>query len=187
MILSIDFESNGFRGMNGGAPEPLSVGIVICDFDFNILDSFYSLIRFSREKRFNLEAFAVHKIAFSELEKAPESKTIALSVIGAISCYASKVGKNKVIYHALNEFDLKILRDWMIGVGLAKYLKDSLYDYEFISTIEMSKSKKYPIQSNKLSTWASHLGKEFNHHNALDDAGVCMDIYKRLSMEAVLS
>ena len=48
------------------------------------------------------------------------------------------------------------------------------------STIARGKKNQrlYGIENQKLDTWARKLGIKFNHHSALDDAEVCMQVYK---------
>lgn len=108
--IFMDMEFNTVKKIN----EIISVGVIICDKDLNIIDKFYSYVRLSMTNKMDAYCTNLTKIKDIDLEDAPSFNTVFSNLINFLSLtdndsifvwgdYDKQVLTSNISYH--NSFD----------------------------------------------------------------------------------
>ena len=98
-----------------------------------------------------------HGLTHLDVLDAPEFSAIAPEFLARLAC------SDLVIAHYA-EFDLAHLRGTLNHFGLA------CPEFDYLCTCQLARRIWPELPNHKLSTLAAHIGHEFNHHHAKDDA-----------------
>ena len=153
-IVSIDFETaNRYRN------SPCAVGIVVADGE-GIHEEFYSLINPLMD--FESMNVYVHGIRESDVQDAPTFDELWPVLENYLT------GSLVIAHNA--SFDMSVLR-----ASLDRY--DLPYpEMEYLCTVALAKRTWPELDNHKLNTVAAHIEAKFEHHHALEDARVAMQL-----------
>lgn len=170
----IDIESTGFDPIRN---DVTSLGAIVTDSSLNELNAFYTTVKPDMNKFVSDEALSVSGFTRANLMIHTPQRDACIAFMKFLKPYV-ELFPQIMVTHSLNNFDWRFV-DWLfrkqeLNYSLYKILR---YDYQE-STIKMGRDAGY--QTNKLNEWADRLNMTFNHHNALDDARMCLEIYRHL-------
>jgi len=148
-----------------------SVSCVIFE-DGKIVDEFYSLVC-PPTKLEEYHCVKIHGIHYNDVKDAPKFPEVWEKIdkmIGNSPIVAHNAGFEKSCLIACNEeFGTKC-------------------DYEFIDTLKLSRNYFKKLYNHKLDTVCRYLKiKLKHHHNALDDARACGEIYSKIREKYLLT
>lgn len=173
--IFVDVETTGFDTIRN---DVTSIGAVVTDGSFNTLEEFYTTVRPELNQFTSDKALEVSMFTRETLMQHKPQREACIDFMYFLKPYLSTFPQT-MISHTVNNFDWRFIdglfRKQDLNFNLYKILR---HDYQE-STIKLARSLGHT--ENKLSDWAIKLELDFNHHNALDDARVCMEIYKWLS------
>jgi DNA polymerase III epsilon subunit-like protein len=171
-----DIESSGFCPIRN---DVISLGLIVADQSLNKVDEIYLKFRPDIYKGVSGENVAshVHGFLLSEMVLFPDRRDSLIDLLMFLKKYKDKDNHPQpFLFHALKGFDYFFL-EWCFRKENAEYSFYKVFDMKKIySSIELARSLNY--QGNKLSEWASRLNLKFNHHNALSDADMCLNVFK---------
>lgn len=156
---TIDFET-----ANASLTSPCSIGIVGAN-NGKIIMKKYFLIH--PEEPFLPMNIAIHSITPEDVANSPNFK----SVWEDIKPYF----QSQIIFSHCSFFDFNVLYQTMEKYDISKPI------FRFGDTVRIARLlwDKETMPNHKLDTIAAYLEHEFNHHNALSDAEVCVHIVER--------
>lgn len=161
----------------------ISLGLVIVNEDLNIIDRFYGLCSPWNPKSFNHETSAIHGFSLDYLMTQQSPKSLAVQALTFLNKYRNKerIEYMNIYHHSLNRFDFKFFDNFFLKTELEFSFRKMFHrDFQF-STIEMG--RELGVMDNKLSSWATLLNINLDHHNALSDAEACAIILKHQMVE----
>lgn len=182
MFAVIDLETTGKDHWRN---EILTIACILTDPNFNELETFTASIK-PEESTWDEEAEKVHGISRKQAKAFDNNLDVLDRFCDVLGSYGE--GRNwSFVCHALpfrsriDLFDYNFIFAWF----WKKDKREDLYRFfpeELIySTIHKKRNHattQYQIENQKLSTWASKLDITFEHHTALDDAKVCLEVLK---------
>lgn len=173
-IVFLDVETTGFDPIKN---DVTSLGAIITDSSLNEVGSFYTTVKPDMNKFISDDALKVSGFSLANLMIHTEQRDACILFMKFLKPYLECFPLT-MVSHTVNNFDWRFI-DWMfrkqeLNFSLYKALR---YDYQE-STIKLGRDAGYP--TNKLNEWADRLNLSFNHHNALDDAKMCLEIYRHL-------
>lgn len=159
--VAIDFET-----LDTWRASVCSVGIAVIN-DNKITDTFYSLIC-PTSKNENYYCCKVHGLSYNDVKDSPKFQDIWWKIdekyIKGCPLIAHNVGFEKSCINACNQ---------EFGTN---------NDYVYIDTLRMGRKQIKGLKNYQLDTVCESLGYKLkNHHNALDDAKACAEIFTRLN------
>lgn len=172
--IFIDIESTGFDPIRN---DVTSLGAIVSDGHLNIVNEFYTTARPDINKFTSDDALKISGFTREELLNHTPQRDACIDFMYFLKPFLSELPQN-MVSHTSNNFDWRFI-DWMfrkqeLNWNIYKILR---HDYQE-STIKIARAQGH--SNNKLNEWALRLNKTFNHHNALDDARMCMEVYKWL-------
>lgn len=181
--LFIDVETSGF---NPWQHSILSMAIIVTDSELNEKAEFYEECRpnILNRKSWSVDAQKVHGFKPSEVIKKQSETELCKKLYTFLRDNLN--GERGVLwFHADSKIDYKFL----IGV-LFKNMGSDYYDiYKYIqpyghkNTMEYIRKKGF--RKYGLDKMANHYNIQFNHHNALSDTRVLLEICKRIKEEEI--
>lgn len=158
-FVVIDFETcSGFRS------SVCSVGVVVIE-NGKIVDRFYSLVN-PNTTYFHKKCVEIHGITYDKVKYAPTFKTVWKHV-------DKMIGDSPIVAHNV------AFEKSCIDACHIKYRTNNKYEY--ICTLKMSRKYDKTLNSHKLNIVAEHYGvKLIKHHNALQDAEACANIFIKM-------
>ena len=178
--IFIDVETTGF---NPWKHSVLSMAICLVDDELNTVAEFYEECRpnLLTKATWTVEAQRVHGFTPQEVRNKQTEKGLCEKLYNFLE--ENMVGRGKLYFHADSKIDYKFL----IGI-LFKNMGSRYYDiykymepYGHINTMEYFRAcgfRKYGLDK-----MARHYNIKLNHHNALSDTRVLVEIYKRVKQE----
>ena len=172
--LFADIESTGFDPIRN---DVTSIGAIVTDSSLNELAAFYTTVKPDLNKFVSDEALQVSGFSRANLMIHTSQREACILFMKFLKPYLEQFPM-MMVSHTVNNFDWRFI-DWLfrkqeLNYSLYKALR---YDYQE-STIKLGRDAGYP--TNKLNEWADRLKLNFNHHNAMDDARMCLEIYRHL-------
>lgn len=179
----IDLETTGLCPWRN---DPLQIAAVIANDKFEQIGEFNEYIRPNNWEHWSEGAEKVHGITRDNAKIFPSSIDIINRFIKYLYGLESNGGYTFVCHalpfkSSIDLFDRNFVFSWF-------WIHDYRADYyrlfpedKIMSTISRKRidaHNKWSIKDQKLSTWAKKLGIKFNHHSAIDDAKVCLEILK---------
>lgn len=170
--IFLDFEFNSVKKIQ----EIVSVGVVVCDSNFKITDTYYSLVSLSMSKKMDKYASSINKITDDMLITAPNFKQVFHELNTRLNLnqedkiftwgYDDKRTFHDGLKHHNLEDDLNLMLNSFTDIQKEISLKIKFNDKLISNRMALKSVKKiYNIQGNVT-------------HNALDDAIDLMNIYK---------
>jgi DNA polymerase III epsilon subunit-like protein len=171
----LDLETTGFDPIRN---DVTSMGAIITDSSRIVLDELYTTARPDINKFTSDEALNISGFSKAQLLLHKPQREACIDLMKFLKPHLEEFPL-MMVSHTSNNFDWRFL-DWMfrkqdLNFKIYKALR---HDYQQ-STIKMGRSAGY--DGNKLNQWAERLSLTFNHHNALDDARMCLEVHKFLS------
>ena len=165
-FVALDFET-----LESWRASVISVGCVVFDDD-KIVDEFYSLVC-PPSKLEEWYCVKTHGLHYKDVEHSPtfpEVWEIVDKMIGNSPIVAHNIGFEKSCINACcDEFGTK-------------------NDYKYIDTLKLSRQNLRNMKDYKLNTVCKRLNvKLLHHHNALDDARACGEIYVKIKQKYLLT
>lgn len=172
--IFLDVETTGFDPIRN---DVISLGAVITDGSLSVVDEFYTTIKPNINKFISDDALAVSGFTRDQLIEHKPQRDACIDFMWFLKPFLSEEPQS-MVSHTNNGFDWRFV-DWLfrkqdLNYNLYKILR---HDYQE-STIKIARDLGH--SNNKLNDWAKKLNLNFNHHNALDDARMCMEVYKWL-------
>jgi DNA polymerase-3 subunit epsilon len=164
IITCIDFET-----ANHSNASICAAGIAVFE-DGVLLESKHWLIRPPRGHGWFLKPFVqCHGISHSEVAREPEFPTVAPDIFKRLSAAELVIAHNA-------QFDMRKLK------GTANYFGLHPPGFSYTCTLTASRRVWPSLSSHSLDSLATHIGHEFRHHNAQEDAeaaGYLFDALRR--------
>lgn len=175
--LFVDIESTGFDPIRN---DVTSLGAIITDSSLSEMGSFYTTVKPDMNKFISDDALKVSGFSLANLMIHTEQRDACILFMKFLKPYLEYFPLT-MVSHTVNNFDWRFV-DWLfrkqeLNFSLYKALR---HDYQE-STIKLGRDAGH--STNKLNEWAERLGLTFNHHNALDDARMCLEIYRHLKVK----
>lgn len=157
----------------------ISLACVLTDDKGNELDRFYDYCRIDEKNgyKWSDQAAKIHKLEKSFIDKQQHINDLA----NKLGRFLMKNGERYYfIEHSLRPFD-------RVAIESRYFLMDKLYHFRklcpphlYLSTLDLAKIRK--IQGSKsLANLCKTLGlPDFNHHDALEDAIACKNVFFKL-------
>ena len=151
-IVSIDFET-----ANNSDASICAAGMAVFE-DGALVESLHWLVRPPKGHGWFREDFTeCHGMTWFDVQNAPEFSVIAPEFLERL------LRADLVIAHNA-AFDVRKLRGTLRHFGL------ECPDFDFLCTLQMSRRVWPELPDHCLGTVAAHIGHEFHHHNAQEDA-----------------
>ena len=170
----IDIESTGFCPIRN---DIISIGIVVLDDKLKVIDTFYEKAKPDFYKWMNEDTVAshVHGFTLSEMLFFPDRITTIKSLMNFLVKYLCPSHTPRpLFYHAIKGFDY-LFMEWFFRKENLEYSLYKIFTFPTShSTVLLARSLGY--DGNSLDKWAVRMNEKFNHHNALDDAMMCVKI-----------
>jgi len=170
-ICFIDFETTGINVFHD---KPIQLGAILVDKNLKIIKKFSSDIRIPNNFKISESAKKIHGKTNKDLENAPSTKDL-------LSNFFSTIGTN---YR---------FAGWNINFDVA-FMRKLCNDNNFMEEYNLINHRHIDVQSiafylknknlinqdlNSLSDYANLLDiKRNNNHYALEDANICLEVYK---------
>lgn len=179
--MYIDVETTGFCHWRN---DVVSIAIVVTDLDFHVKDEFYETARPSFGRFYTEKSEEIHGFSKSEMMTFQEPRKLCINILKFLLPYKDENNvPNIFVQHALRQFD------WLFVETLFRknelefsWWKVAAQDRQESTIL---KGRKAGYKKNKLNQWADRLGLELNHHDALDDAKMCLEIDKFLEVKTL--
>lgn len=152
MILAIDFET-----ANEARSSPCALGLAWIK-QGEIVRSEYRLIR-PREARFSPGNIRVHGLTARDVAQAPEFPDVLAEFVDDL--------RNGVIAAHNAAFDVAVLLQtcWLYGIAPP--------NVQAVCTLQVARAVWPELPSHRLDVVARHIGHDFAHHHAGEDAVAC--------------
>lgn len=162
---NIKYAAIDFETMDTIRSSVCSLSVVIIE-NYKITDSFYSLVK-PNTRYENPYCVQTHGLHYDDVKNAPTFPEVWKEVeklINGCILIAHNVGFEKSCINACHE-----------EFGTNK-------DYEYIDTLSLSRKFLKKLPNHKLNTVCEHLNIDLkHHHNALDDARACANVFIKLN------
>ncbi len=164
MIQMVDFYAIDFETANHNLTSACSLGIVGIRNGQIVYESSFLI---QPEEPFEENTIEIHHITPSMVQDAPNFKTLWEQI--------SFVFDNTILFAHNAPFDFGVLKAMLIKYHLP------LPHIQYGCTVKLSRHlwDKHTLINHKLSTIASYLEEDLNHHQALSDARICAKIVIR--------
>lgn len=173
MICFIDFETSGIDVFKD---YPIELGAILVDDKLNIIKEFHSFINPERKRKISSAALKIHGFKKEDLLNMPNSKQVITSFFNELGYDFKLAGWNI-------SFDVVFLRKMAHQNSMMREYNKINYRHLDIQSISYlyNKMNKNLIENNSLD----NMCKIFNlnrkdKHNALDDAKLTFEIYKKI-------
>lgn len=174
MYLILDLETTGRTPYTN---EILSLAAIKCSEQLEIINTLEIYKRPDTEATWEEEAENVHKISLREARAFSSTKDFNNSLYDFLG-----EDTYHLVFHSARFpflFDYCFLRaHYDIHNDVFAFYKKFP---EYTSTVHKRPTyarKVYGVENQKLSTYAKKLGIKFNHHQAMDDTKVCLEVFK---------
>ena len=148
----LDFETANHRHTSICA-----AGLAVFD-DGELIETRHWLVRPPKGSGWFLDKFiAIHGITHMDVQTAPEFPAIALELFAYLSAAEVVVAHNA-------EFDMGKLRATTAHYGL------ECPKFNYLCTLALSRRVWPELPNHQLDTVAAHIGHQFRHHHAQEDA-----------------
>ena len=167
IITSIDFET-----ANHSDASICAVGIAVFD-DGNLLESKHWLVRPPKGHGWFREDFVeCHGINWTDVRHEPEFPCIAPEIVERLTRAELVIAHNA-------QFDMRKLR------GTMQHFNLSCPAFDYLCTLKAAR-KVWPAHpGHGLGMLAAHIGHQFRHHNAQDDAETAGRVLYAMMREAI--
>lgn len=172
-ICFIDFETTG---TNVFVDEPIEIGAILIDHNFNEINRFYSKINPNSNVKISESAFNIHSYKLSDLTEAPATDIVINGFFREFRFDYYFAGWNI-------SFDVPFFRKMCYSSGrLEDYNK---IDYRHLDVQSIVKFLVYlrllPTNLESLSSCADYFEiSRSKKHNALEDAEITLNIFKKI-------
>ena len=151
-FISIDFET-----ANPSRVSICAAGMAVFE-DGNLTETPYWLVRPPKPHGcFWPDFIEIHGLTHLNVLDAPEFPTIAPEFLARLT------RADLVIAHKA-DFDIEHLRETLDYFGLPRP------EFDYVCTCQLARRVWPELPDHKLGTLAAHIGHQFNHHHAKDDA-----------------
>jgi DNA polymerase-3 subunit epsilon len=173
MICFIDFETSGIDVFKD---YPIEFGAVLVDDELNIIKEFHSYINPERKRKISSAALKIHGLTPEFLTNMPNSMEVISSFFTEMGCDYKLAGWNI-------SFDVVFLRKMAHQNSMMREFNKINYRHLDIQSISYlyNKINANSIEKNSLDSMCKMFNlKRNDKHNALDDAKLTFEIYKRI-------
>jgi DNA polymerase III epsilon subunit-like protein len=171
-----DVETSGFDPIRN---DVISLALVVTDRELNVKGEFYETAKPEFNKFYSEEAEKIHGFRQRDMYKFQSRRQLCENLLKFLKPFKSEINvPNLFVQHALGQFDYKFI-EWAFRKEELQYelWKVLRQDYQR-STI--TEARKLGFKNNKLNEWADRLEIHLNHHIAIEDARLCMEVDKFL-------
>jgi len=155
-----------------------SIGVIVADSNYREVGAFYTKVRPDINNFISDKALEVSGFSRDQLSTFIPRRDAIIKFMHFLKPYVEATPQT-MVSHTVNNFDYRFV-DWMFRKEDLHFSLYRIIHYEYqLSTIKMGREAGHA--TNSLEEWASRLKLSFNHHNALDDARMCYNIFKCLS------
>jgi len=170
MFSVIDIETTG---LNEWKNDIITIGAVVVDDNLDVIKEKEFKMKPDSPHYWSADAEGVHRITLDEALEFPEQEEVISDIIDFLP------GSSTFIYHAMARFDYR----FMFALFWKHEMRAEFYKLfpNQQSTIDPKHKKareRWQIENQKLDTWAHKLGLKFKHHNSLEDARLCYNVFK---------
>jgi DNA polymerase-3 subunit epsilon len=159
----MDYYTIDFETANSNFTSACSIGIVGVTNGKKVLEKYYLI---NPEEPFNEFNIMIHHITESDVKNAPTFKDLWDKI--------KFVFTNTIVFSHNSLFDFSVLKAMLEKYEIEKPI------FKFGCTVKIAKNLwKDEVPNHRLNTLASYLGVDLNHHQALSDASICVDIINR--------
>lgn len=153
IITSIDFETANYSNASICA-----AGIAVFE-DGELAESPYWLVRPPKGRGYFLKKFTeeCHGLTWFDVQNAPEFSAIAPEIVRRLTRADIVIAHNAA-------FDMRKLRGTLHHFGLA------CPEFGYLCTYRVAERIWPELPNHRLNTLAAHIGHEFHHHHAQEDA-----------------
>jgi DNA polymerase III epsilon subunit-like protein len=179
IYLVADVETTGFKPW---WHDVISCGLVIKNSEHETLATFYDTCKPWIPANYNPDSSIAHGFTLHEMMQFQPPELLAKKILHFIAPFRTEGAYMPwVAHHNQMSFDFLFLQNLFVKSALQFSFYKCFNLSHAESTIQMGKAAGY--DENNLKSWAMRLGKTFNHHNALDDALMCAEVYKFLTVK----
>lgn len=180
-LIFNDVETTGFCPVRN---DVVSAAFIVTDKKLDIKDKFYIEVRPEFNKFYSERAEEIHGFNKEKLKTFMPRKEACIKILTFLKPFKDpKSNPRPFIFHANRNFDYKFIDQMFRKESLQYSLWKVIEGGNLISTLKMARAANY--KSNKLSEWASRLGVDLIHHNAMSDTNTCLEIYKHLTRSII--
>lgn len=177
--VAADVETTGFKTWWN---DVITIGLVVYEGDSNEpAATFYDTCRPWISANFNADSKIAHGFSLEDTLQWQDPRDLCIKILHFLKAFKPSIGYIPFIYHANNNFDFMFIQNLFVKAELQFSWYKVFNEYNTISTLTMARDMGY--QGNDLKMWASRLGRDFQHHNALEDALMCGAIFNFLRSE----
>jgi len=174
MICFLDFETTGIDVFKD---HPIEIGAVLVNDNLEIVKEYHSFINPNRKRKFKISAIKTHGIeSIDQLKKYPISMDVLLS-------FFEEFGTNYCFSSWNISFDVTFFRKLCHQNNMMTKYNEINYRHLDLQSI-MSfyyKINKIGIDKNSLDNTCLNFNiKRSEKHNALEDAKLLFEIYKKI-------
>lgn len=173
MICFIDFETSGIDVFKD---YPIEIGAILVDDELNIIKQFHSYINTERKRKISSSASKIHGLKKEDLINMPNSKKV-------ITSFFNEMGHDFKLAGWNISFDVVFLRKMAHQNSMMREFNKINYRHLDIQSISFlyNKIEKNSIKDNSLDNMCKLFNLNRNEkHNALDDAKLTFEIYKKI-------
>jgi DNA polymerase III subunit epsilon len=172
-ICFIDFETSGIDVFRD---EPIEIGAILINAEFEVVKEFHSFINPQRKYHTRKSAFEIHNLSIEKLSNEPGQKDV-------LSRFFDSFGSDYRFGGWNISFDVSFFRKMCNRNGMmVNYNKINHRHLDIQSICFLANQLKlFPIELNSLTQIANYFNIERNQkHSALEDAIITMLVYKNL-------
>lgn len=159
----MDYYTIDFETANSNLTSACSIGIVGVTNGKIVLEKYYLI---NPEEEFNTFNIFIHHITSDDVKDALTFDKLWDKIKFAFN--------NTVVFSHNSLFDFSVLKAMLEKYHIEKPI------FKFGCTVKIARNLwKEGLPNHRLNTIASYLGVELNHHQALSDASICVDIINR--------
>jgi DNA polymerase-3 subunit epsilon len=160
----MDYYTIDFETANSNLTSACSIGIIGVKNNQRVFEKHYLINPMELFDPFTIE---IHHITYDDVKDAPTFDILWNNI--------KHIFNNTVVFSHNSGFDFGVLKSLLEKYNIEKPI------FKFGCTVRVARLlwNHDEMPNHKLDTVALYLGYEFNHHNALSDASVCVEIIKR--------
>lgn len=184
--VAVDVETSGFKPF---WHDVITIGIVVYDDEvdeFTPIATFYGKARPWTPSTWDEGSTEAHKFLLEDTLGWPDVRILCIQILHFLKPFFRPGQYLPFVYHAQSNFDFLHMQALFLKGDLQFSFYKAFSETHTHSTLIEARQQGY--EGNALSKWSNRLGREFVHHNALDDALMCaaLDCYLKKNVKNAL-